>query len=158
MTIALRRLCVASLFTLAGGFFSSSGQAESGLKSATPVGAFLDGAFPKTSPGTSPDAKYVQADYYPGLTFVEPLRIVEHPVEDRLIIVGKDGKAWSVSHTEGATDKKPFFDIGPIMSGISRTGEGGISSLVFHPKFGQAGSPNAAYVYISYRWSPDTKG
>jgi uncharacterized repeat protein (TIGR03806 family) len=157
MTIAVRRLCVASLFTLAGGFLSSSGLAQSGLKP-TPVGAFLNGAFPKTSPGTSPDAKYVQADYYPGLTFVEPLRIVEHPVEDRLIIVGKDGKAWSVAHSQGATDKKPFFDIGPIMSGISRTGEGGISDLVFHPEFGRAGSPNAAYVYISYRWSPVTKG
>ena len=68
MTIAVRRLLVASLFTLAGGFVSSSGLAQT----ATAVGAFLDGKFPNSSPGASPDAKYAQADYYPGLTFVEP--------------------------------------------------------------------------------------
>src|SRR5262245_11892290 len=111
MTIAVRRLSVASLFTLAAGFVSMSGLAQTGMA----VGACLDGKLPNASPRTSPDAKYAQADFYPGLTVVEPLRIVEHPVEDRLVIVGKDGKAWSVAHTEGATDKKPFFDIGPNM-------------------------------------------
>jgi uncharacterized repeat protein (TIGR03806 family) len=99
----------------------------------------------------------VQEDYY-SLAFVEPLRIIEHPVEDRLVIVCKDGTAHSVAHEPGATDQRPFFDIGPIMHGKSGVGEGGISDLVFHPEFGQAGSPNAAYVYISYRFSPGRGG
>ncbi len=132
--------------------------AAPGLTKPEAVGPFLDGAFPSSSPGTSPDGAFVQEDYYPGLTFIEPLRIIQHPVEDRLVVVGKDGKGWTVKHAPGATDKKPFFDISSIMQGKSDIGEGGISDLVFHPEFGQNGSPNAAYVYISYRFAPGKGG
>ena len=30
--------------------------------------------------------------------------------------------------------------------------------LVFHPEFGQAGSPNRGYVYITYKWKPASGG
>lgn len=74
------------------------------------------------------------------------------------MIIGKDGKGWTVSHSPGATDKTPFFDISPIMQGKSGVGEGGISDLAFHLEFGQPGSSNAAYVYITYRWAPGQVG
>ena len=44
------------------------------------------------------------------------------------------------------------------MHGKSGNGEGGISDMVFHPEFGDSSSPNADYVYISYRWNPDLAG
>jgi uncharacterized repeat protein (TIGR03806 family) len=157
MNSATKRLWFASVCVLSGALFARAGDAAPGLTSAAPVSPFLDGKFPTTSPGNSPNANYVQEDYFP-LTFVEPLRILEHPVEDRLIIVGKDGKAWSVSHQPGATDTMPFFNIQPIMHGKSDVGEGGISDMAFHPEFGQAGSPNANYIYISYRFSPGRSG
>ena len=131
--------------------------AAPGLDSAVAVAPYLDGAFPAASPGSA-EGEWVQVDYYPGLSFVEPIRIIEHPVEDRLVIVGKDGVGWTVSHQQGATDQTPFFDISSIMHGKSGIGEGGISDLVFHPEFGQSGSSNSNYVYISYRWSPTQSG
>jgi len=132
-----------------------------GLVSSEPLGKFLDGAFPATTPGTPSDSgsnDWVQQDYYPGLTFVEPIRVVEHPIENRLIVVGKDGLGWSVTHEQGALDKTLFFDIQPIMHGKSGVGEGGISDMVFHPEFGDANSPNSSFIYISYRWSPTQSG
>ena len=128
-----------------------------GLTSPSAVDQFLDGAFPETSPNSSPDAEWVAVDYS-AANFVEPIRIVEHPVENRLVVVGKDGIGWTISHEEGATDKEQFFDIRPIMHGKSGIGEGGISDIAFHPDFGQAGSPNASYVYITYRYSPVQSG
>ena len=71
--------------------------AAPGLDSPSAVGAYLDGSFPSTSPGSA-EGGWVQVDYYPGLNFVEPIRIIEHPAEDRLLIIGKDGLGWTVSH------------------------------------------------------------
>ena len=139
-------------------FVAGFTHAAPGLSNASPIAPFLDGALPSTSPGASSSTTWVQVDYYPDLTFVEPIRIIEHPVLDRLLIIGKDGIGWTVSHEPGATDAQEFFNIQPIMHGKSGVGEGGISDLAFHPEFGQAGSPNAAYVYITYRWSPTQSG
>ena len=131
--------------------------AAPGLDVAVAVAPYLDGAFPETSPGSA-EGDWIQVDYYPGLNFVEPIRIIEHPVDDRLLIVQKDGTGWTVSHQQGATDRTMFFDIRPIMHGKSGIGEGGISDLAFHPEFGLPQSPNSNYVYITYRWSPTQSG
>ena len=132
--------------------------AAPGLDTVAPIGAFLDGAFPESTPSAEvADTEWTQVDYFP-LNWVEPIRILEHPVQDRLIIVGKDGIGWSISHEEGATDRTEFFNIQPIMHGKSGVGEGGISDVAFHPEFGQSGSPNASYLYITYRWSPTRSG
>ncbi|MEM7097841.1 MAG: PQQ-dependent sugar dehydrogenase [Pseudomonadota bacterium] len=124
-----------------------------GLTSPAPVGPFLDGAFPSTTPGSA-QGDWVQVNYYPSLNFVEPIRIIEHPTENKLLIIGKDGLGWLVTHQQGATDKTLFFNIQSIMQGKGGVGEGGISDLAFHPEYGQSGSPNSQYVYISYRWAP----
>ena len=131
--------------------------AAPGLDSPSAVGAYLDGSFPSTSPGSA-EGGWVQVDYYPGLNFVEPIRVIEHPAEDRLLIIGKDGLGWTVSHQQGATDKTLFLNISSIMHGKSGVGEGGISDLAFHPEFGLSQSSNSNYVYISYRWSPIQSG
>ena len=133
--------------------FSSSVMAQSGRPSASPVQPFLDGAFPANSPGSSTGA-WSQSDYYPDLSFVEPIRIIEHPVENRLLVIGKDGLGWLVTHEPGSNDRTLFFDVRSIMQGKAGVGEGGISDLAFHPEFGDPASTNADYVYITYRWAP----
>jgi len=136
-------------------------KAEPGLESNSPIMPYLNGVFPTTAPvalsfdGT---AEWTTRNYYPDLKFVEPLRIIEHPNQNKLLIIGKDGMGHLVTHTEGATDKQEFFNIQPIMHGNPGVGEGGISDLAFHPEFGDSRSPNAAYVYISYWWSPVNSG
>ena len=61
-------------------------------------------------------------------------------------------------HAEGATDKRVFFDLRPIVAGRDGAGEGGISDLEFHPDFGDAASASASDVFISYWWSPVNSG
>lgn len=100
---------------------------------------------------------WTQRNYFPGVTFVEPIRIVEHPIDNKLLVVSKDGKGHLITNRAGATDKTEFFNIQPIMQGNPSYGEGGISDFVFHPQFGSGGASND-YVYITYWYSPDYSG
>ncbi len=136
-------------------------KAEPGLLSNAPVAPYLNGVFPTQAPVSvsfDGNADWTTRNYFPDLKFVEPIRIIEHPNLDKLLIVGKDGTGHLVTHAEGADDKELFFNIQPIMHGNPDIGEGGISDLAFHPEFGVSGSANADYVYISYWWSPVNSG
>jgi len=135
---------------------SSLALAQSGLNSPVAVSAYLNGVFPSSEPGTTTEqvTGYTQRNYFPEVSFVEPLRIVEHPVENSLLVVGKDGMGHLITNVEGATDKRLFFDIRPIMHGNPSFGEGGISDLAFHPAYG-SGTQD---VFISYWWSPVNSG
>jgi len=142
-------------------FFPLLGKTEPGLTSSAPVAPYLNGVFPTMAPvavSFDGSADWASLNYYPDLNFVEPLRIIEHPKQNKLLIVGKDGIGHLVTHEQGATDKQLFFDIQPIMHGNPESGEGGISDLAFHPEFGDSQSANTAYVYISYWWSPVNSG
>ena len=126
-----------------------------GLTAAEPVDAYLNGAFPTSSRGTG--GEWTQRNYFPEVTFDEPIRIVEHPLQNKILVVGKDGLGHLITNEEGSTDKTQYFDIRPIMQGFPRTGEGGISDFAFHPEFG-TGTENDTYVYLSYWYSPDFSG
>jgi len=126
-----------------------------GLDAPTPLQAFLNGVFPSEAPTLE---GYTQRDYFPEVRFTEPLRIVEHPSLNELVIVGKDGKGHLISNFEGATDKREFFNIQPIMHGNPGYGEGGISDMVFHPNYATNGASGENTVFISYWWSPDHSG
>ncbi|SHH97341.1 PQQ-dependent sugar dehydrogenase [Ferrimonas marina] len=133
--------------------------AAPGLTQSEPVGAYLDAAFPDQPPNAAvEEGDWVQINYFPEVRFVEPIRIIEHPTQDKLLILGKDGMGHLISHRYGATDKTEFLDIRPIMHGKAGAGEGGISDLAFHPEFGDPDSPNERTVFLSYRWSPDDSG
>ena len=84
----MRFICVvAAIFVGVG--ISSKADVQSGRPTTVPVAPYLKGAFPETI--FSGSGSYTQENYYPGLTFVEPPRIIEHPTQDRLLIIGKDG-------------------------------------------------------------------
>lgn len=145
---------------LLSGLLGGAVLAAPGLERAEPVAAYLNGVFPSTAPGASVGdvGDYTQSNYFPGVSFVEPLRIIEHPNHNELIIVGKDALGHVITHAEGATDKRLFFDLRPIVAGRDGAGEGGISDLEFHPEFGRAGSDSSGDVFISYWWSPKNSG
>lgn len=134
--------------------------ASPGLDNAEPIAPYLNGVFPATAPESaiSADGGYSQRNYFPDVSFVEPLRIIEHPTRNELVIVGKDALGHVITHAQGASDKRLFFDLRPIVAGRGGAGEGGISDLEFHPDFGQAGSASARDVFISYWWSPKNSG
>ncbi len=130
--------------------FASGVCAAPGLSAAQPIGAYLNGAFPDSTPGASPNATWATQNAFPNLTFVEPVRIIEHPTQNKLAIVSKDGQVNLVDDNPAASTKSLFLDL----RGKVRTptvGEGGLSGLAFHPEFGLAASPNRGYVYVWYR-------
>lgn len=129
--------------------------AAPGINAPTPVGPYLDGAFPSLSPGANPNGLYKPENYFPELTFVEPIRIVEHPTADELAIVSKDGTIRLVPNIPGATNATMLLDLSSTIQAKLGVGEGGIGGFIFHPEFDQAASPNRGYVYVWYRWSPD---
>ena len=134
--------------------------ASAGLDQAEPIAPYLNGVLPDTAPDAATDsgAGYSQRNYFPDVSFVEPLRVIEHPTRNELIIVGKDALGHVITHAEGATDKRVFFDLRPIVAGRAGAGEGGISDLEFHPNFGRAGVAGSSDVFISYWWSPKNSG
>jgi len=121
---------IAALYAL----FSSTALGAPGLTEPQAIGAFLNGKFANAPPGSG--GGWTHRDYFPSVSFVEPIRIVEHPVLNKLIVVSKDGRGYTITNSEGATDKTLYFDIRPIMHGNPSYGEGGISDIVFHPEFG----------------------
>ncbi len=141
------------VLVIVGGVFAGHGsgvEAAPGLSTAQPIAAYLNGAFPNSTPGASPDATWATQNAFPNLTFVEPVRIVEHPTLNKLVIVSKDGQVNLIDDDPAATTKSLFLDL----RGKVRTptvGEGGLSGLAFHPEFGLASSPNRGYVYVWYR-------
>lgn len=145
---------------LVSAFFGGASFAAPGLDQAEPIAPYLNGVFPTTAPGATvgSDGGYSQRNYFPDVSFVEPLRIIEHPTRNELVIVGKDALGHVITHAEGATDKRVFFDLRPIVAGRDGAGEGGISDLEFHPDFGRTGSSSAGDVFISYWWSPKNSG
>src|SRR3546814_13054750 len=59
--------------------------AAPGLTAPAPVGAYLNGVFPDTTPGSSQNATWTTRNAFPNLTFVEPVRIIEHPTQNKLL-------------------------------------------------------------------------
>lgn len=124
-----------------------------GLDAPEPVGAFLDAVFPSSTPGASPNASWTTQDAFPNFEFIEPVRIAVHPLEQKLAIAEKGGNIWLVDNNPAATQKTLLLDISAQLQ-LIEVGEGGVAGFVFHPEFGQAGSPNRGFFYVFYRWSP----
>lgn len=148
--VALTTTAIAVLWPL------THAAAAGGLLSPSVFEPYLGGVF-SDGKSSGSGGGWTQQDYFPKVKFVEPIRIVEHPTTNKLLVVSKNGKGHLITNQQGATDKTEYFDIQPIMQGNPSYGEGGISDFVFHPQFG-TGSGNSSYVYITYWYSPDYSG
>ena len=61
--------------------------AQSGLDQPQPVAPYLNGVFPANTPGSTPGGTWTTQNAFPSLSFPEPVRIVEHPRENKLAVV-----------------------------------------------------------------------
>jgi uncharacterized repeat protein (TIGR03806 family) len=151
-------LKVASIGILALTSFLTGGlSAQSGLDQAQPFTAFLNGKFPSTTPGSTPGGSWTTQNAFPGLGFPEPVRIVEPPRENKLVVVSKTGPIWIFNNSSSATTKQLLLDL-TSKTNYPEVGEGGVSGFAFHPDFGKAGSPNRGYIYVAYRFAPGLTG
>lgn len=122
-----------------------------GLTRAEAMGPYLNGVFPDTPPTGNGPGAYELENAFPNLTFIDPLKILEVPGQNKMMVLGKNGQVWVFDNNPQTNQKQLILDI------TSRTlieGDGGALGLAIHPEFGQPGSPNRGYIYLWYRYAP----
>ena len=122
-----------------------------GLDAPQPVGEFFNGTFPATAPGSA--TGWTTENAFPNLTFIDPLWLAEIPGSNQFLLVGKNGQLWRFENDPAVTQAQVVQVLD--WSAQTQTSEDqGFYRLAFHPQFGQEGSPNAHYVYVSYNHKP----
>ncbi|MEM9921068.1 MAG: NPCBM/NEW2 domain-containing protein [Bacteroidota bacterium] len=119
-----------------------------GIEHPGPIGPYLDGAFPTTSPFSS-SWKAVPA--FPDVTFTDPIAMEEIPSSNYYYVAGKEGFIWLIEDDENTTEKTVVLD---IRDRIITSGDGGLINFVLHPEFSVDGSENQGYIYIFYAYHP----
>ena len=120
-----------------------------GLDDPTPIGKFLGNSLPNNTPGSTVSEWKVE-NAFPNLTFVDPVDLREYPGTNKLILAGKDGRVWTFENNPNVSSANLFLD---IRNQVRTEGDCGILGIIFHPEFGQAGSPNREYIYVYYRYT-----
>ena len=120
-----------------------------GLDAPQAIGRFLNNNLPNSTPGSTV-SEWEAVNAFPNLTIMDPVDMKEYPGSNRYIVAGKDGRVWTFENNPNVSTKTLFLD---IRSRTRTAGDCGILGLVFHPEFGQAGSPNRNYIYIYYRYT-----
>ena len=136
---------------------SGAASAQSGLDQPQPFAAYLNGIFPANTPGSAPAGSWSTQNAFSSLTFPEPVRIVEHPRANKLVVVSKTGPLWIFDNSSLTTTKQLLLDL-TLKTNYPNVGEGGVTGFAFHPDFGNLSSPNRGYIYIAYRYTPGQIG
>ncbi len=128
---------------------------SSGLDAPKPVAPFFNGVFPSVAPGQA--TGWSTENAFPNLTFIDPLWLTPIPGSTNLLLVGKNGQIWRFPNSPATTQAQ----VVKVLDRVSTTQvseDQGFYSLVFHPQFGQSGSPNANYTYVCYNHKPALVG
>ncbi|RYD24430.1 MAG: hypothetical protein EOP88_00040 [Verrucomicrobiaceae bacterium] len=136
---------------------TSLAAAQSGLDQPQPFAPYLNGVFPANPPGSTPGGSWTTQNAFPALNFPEPVRIVEHPRENKLVVVSKTGPIWIFDSAAATTTKQVLLDLTSVTNHPD-VGEGGVTGFAFHPDFGVSTSPNRGYIYVAYRHTPGKTG
>lgn len=150
----IARAILTSACLLAGLPLPASAQTP-GLDAPQAVGPFFNGTFPQAAPGSSSGWETVNA--FPNLTFVDPLWLTEIPDTNQLLLVGKNGQLWRFENDPSVTQGQ----VVKVLEWVTNTQpseDQGFYSIVFHPEFGEVGSPNANYAYVCYNHRPALAG
>lgn len=117
---------------------------------AVPVAPYFNGKFPIQAPNS---AGWDTANAFPLLIFVDPMWISEVPGTGDMCVVGKDGRIVRFPNTPAAApaDVAVVLDLSAKLQ-ISE--DQGLYRLIFHPRFGQAGSAHANEVFACYSHRP----
>ena len=118
-----------------------------GLSSRSPVGSFLNQKMPSAS--TMASGAWTVVNAFPNLTFQNPTFLTCEPHTNRLYVCGREGKIWFFANDPNTTTKTVFLDLSAQTQGWD---DCGLLGFVFHPQYGQAGSPNRGYIYVYYQY------
>ncbi|MES2474759.1 MAG: PQQ-dependent sugar dehydrogenase [Verrucomicrobiota bacterium] len=141
--------CLSSLVFLSAIFVETSHAAPPGLDAPEAIGPFLDNKFPTREP-VGQNIWSVQETYL-GININLPMHVMPYPGTNKLLSVAKEGRIFLFNDDAAATQLDTFLD---LRSSVFTNSDCGMTWLVFHPEFGQVGSPNGSFVYITYKWKP----
>lgn len=126
------------------GLVPKSTVAEVGLTKLDAVAPFFNGKFPSTTPSSAA----VAAEPVSGNLGLETvMAIVSHPNLPHLYVVGRKGPIKYIDPSVGNDTGQVFID---LSQGLFTGQDSGLMNMVFHPEYGQAGSPNRNYFYAFY--------
>ncbi|MEO5916488.1 MAG: Ig-like domain-containing protein [Luteolibacter sp.] len=145
-------LIFACLLAVLLGIVSDAAAQPGGLDAPQAVGAFFNGTFPQTPPGEA--SGWTTANAFPNLTFIDPLWLTPVPGTGDMLLVGKNGQLWRFANNPAVTQAQVVKAL-DWASKTQTAEDQGFYRIVFHPEFGQAGSPNANFAYVSYNCKPD---
>lgn len=122
-----------------------------------PVGPFLNGVLPSRTPSGPGSSEWDVEPAFPNITLTDTLVVTAAPTGDRIYAGSRNGLVVSFENDPGAAVAEPLLD---IRDRVAVVWDGGFLGLVFHPEFGQSGSPfgRAFYVYYSSHCSLDASG
>ncbi|MDB6018444.1 MAG: Laminin sub domain 2 [Pedosphaera sp.] len=126
-----------------------------GLNQPSPVGAYLNNIFPHTAPSST--ASWHVEVAFTNIVFDQPIFMLPYPGTNRLVMVHKTGRITTFPNRRDAlpAEEMAFLDISARTFTAS---DSGMTGVAFHPEFGQAGSTNRGYFYVTYKWRPTTVG
>jgi uncharacterized repeat protein (TIGR03806 family) len=113
---------------------------QHGLDSPEPIGAFLNGSLPATTPNGVSQWDVTPA--FPNLTFNHPTAFAAEPNSNRLYVAQRDGLIHGFENNPSTNSKNLFLD---IQERTAVVWDGGFLGLAFHPQY-----PDSNYVYTYY--------
>ncbi|MEL6853201.1 MAG: PQQ-dependent sugar dehydrogenase, partial [Bacteroidota bacterium] len=120
-----------------------------GISSADPFTGYLNAAFPNQLPST-----WQWTNAYTGTGMSNVITARRMPGTDIIVFGTTAGRIYQFDF---AAASPSAVQIGDIANGTPFTNNRfGLKGIAFHPEFGQLGSPNREYVYITYM-SNDTR-
>ena len=132
-----------------------AGAQTGGLDAPQAVAPYFGNVFPLSAPGQATGWETENA--FPNLTFVDPLWLTEIPGTNQLLLVGKNGQIWRFENNPAVTQAQ-VVKVLEWVSNTQSSEDQGFYSLVFHPEFGQAGSPSENHVFVCYNHKPALSG
>ena len=119
-----------------------------GLSAPVAVGPFLNGVMPPRTPQDPGSSQWDIATAFPNLPALpETLVMASTPSNNRLYVGSRAGSIVSFPVGPAVSGTSPFLD---LTDRVAVVWDAGLLSMVFHPQFGQAGSPFRKYVYVYY--------
>lgn len=122
-----------------------AGSTLSGVSAPGVVGPYLD-ILPSSTPGGGSGVWAVE-DALPGITFSSLKGVVSEPRSNFIYVYERQGTIQRLDYSSATPSKDQVFD---ISADIVNGDNGGLRTVVFHPEFNLAGSPNKDFVYMFY--------
>lgn len=126
-----------------------------GLTAPQAVGPYLNNVFPATAPTVS--ASWTTEIAFTNLTIDQPMFLMPYPGTNKLVVVRKPGQIVLFENRRSVSNAEVqvFLD---IQSKVYVNSDSGMTGMAFHPEFGQPGSTNRGYIYVTYKWRPPGTG